>query len=77
MSAVMHAPGVKMFDAETQAAEPDRIQTTWFDLIAALQDEAGGEDDAVVIASAIDLLETGRMRLSAPVGEPFAHMGAD
>jgi hypothetical protein len=77
MSAVMHTPGVGMFDAETQAAEPARIETTLFDLIAALQDETGGGGDAAVVASVIDLLETGRIRLSAPVGKPFEQMGAD
>jgi hypothetical protein len=73
----MHAPGLEMFDAEIQAAEPARIETTLFDLIAALQDETGGRDDGAVVAAVIDLLETGRIRLSAPVGKPFAHMGAD
>jgi hypothetical protein len=76
MSAVMCAPGVEMFDAETQAAEPARIETTLFDLIAALQDETSGGDDAAVVASVIDLLETGRIRLSPPVGKPFAQMEA-
>lgn len=43
------------------------IETTLFDLIAALQDATDPRDDAAVIAAVADLAWTGRIRLRVPV----------
>jgi hypothetical protein len=48
-------------------AEPSRLDTTLFDLIAALQDTVGPGDDATLVAAVTDLVQTGRIRFRVPV----------
>jgi hypothetical protein len=47
---------------EEPGEEPAFIRTTLYDLIETLQDEAGSEDD-LVVASVMELLQTGRITL--------------
>jgi hypothetical protein len=47
---------------EEPGEEPAFIRTTLYDLIEILQDEAGSEDD-LVVASVMELLQTGRITL--------------
>lgn len=58
------------------ATEPARVHTTLFDLIAALQEAADPGDDTAVVASVVDLMETGRIRLCTPLGEYHERAGA-
>jgi hypothetical protein len=41
---------------------PASIRATLFELIAALQDAAGPDDDAAVVAAVADMLQSGRLR---------------
>jgi hypothetical protein len=47
---------------DVEPVELTRSETTLFDLIGALQDEAEAGDDATVIAAVTDLAQTGRIR---------------
>jgi len=49
-------------------ATPSRLTTTLYDLIAALQ-EVGGADDALVVATVVHLLRSGRLAWSGPARE--------
>jgi hypothetical protein len=70
MNATMDAtPITPRAGIEVERAKPARIETTLFDLIAALQDAADPNDDAAVIAVVADLARTGRIRLRVPVVE--------
>ena len=41
---------------------PASTRTTLFDVISALQDVTGPDDDATVVAAVVDMLQTGRIR---------------
>jgi hypothetical protein len=70
MNATMDAtPITPRTGIEVEPARPAMIETTLFDLIAALQEEADPSDDAAVIAAVADLVRTGRIRLRVPVVE--------
>lgn len=52
-----------MTTTETQApAQPARIITTLYDLIAALNEEVGVGEEDVVTAAVVHLCDTGRLR---------------
>jgi hypothetical protein len=55
----MHAA---LATTEEDGEESAPIVTTLYDLMETLQDEAGCEDD-LVVASVVDLLQTGRIAL--------------
>ena len=57
---------------EESGEDPAIIRTTLYDLIETLQDEAGSADD-LVVASVMELLQTGRITLLRPVQplQPF------
>jgi hypothetical protein len=55
----MHAA---LATTEEEGEESALIMTTLYDLMETLQDEAGCEDD-LVIASVVELLQTGRIAL--------------
>jgi hypothetical protein len=44
-----------------RAVTPSRLTTTLYDLMAALQDVVGLEDDALVVATMVHLLQSGRL----------------
>ena len=63
MSAILDAPWIESDEATSVTeALPAPIYTTLFALIAALQDAAGPDDDATVVAAVDDLLRTGHTR---------------
>ena len=69
MNATMEAPSVDARDEiEIEYDQTARTETTLFELIAALQDEAEAGDDATVIAAVTHLSRTGRIRRRLPVG---------
>jgi hypothetical protein len=45
----------------SRAATPSRLTTTLYDLITALQDVVGANNDALVVASVVHLLRSGRL----------------
>jgi hypothetical protein len=63
MTAVLDAPWIESDDmAGLTEPKPESTRTTLFDLISALQDTTGPDDDATVVAAVADLLQTGRIR---------------
>jgi hypothetical protein len=44
-----------------RAETPSRLTTTLYDLITALQDVVGANNDALVVASVVHLLRSGRL----------------
>lgn len=69
MTAILEAsPVTAHSEIEVEPAEPTRIETTLFDVIAALQDAAAPDDDAAVIAAVANLTQTGRIRFRIPAG---------
>ena len=63
MSAILDAPWIESDEtASVPEALPAPIYTTLFALISALQDAAGPDDDATVVAAVDDLLQTGHIR---------------
>jgi len=45
----------------SRAATPSRLTTTLYDLITALQDVVGANNDALVVASVVHFLRSGRL----------------
>jgi hypothetical protein len=45
----------------SRAETPSRLTTTLYDLITALQDVVGANNDALVVASVVHLLRSGRL----------------
>jgi hypothetical protein len=69
MTAILEAPPVTTHSTiEVEPTESTRIETTLFDVIAALQDAADPGDDAAVIAAVAELMQTGRIRFRIPIG---------
>jgi hypothetical protein len=62
----MHAALVTTAEDGEESAP---IMTTLYDLMETLQDEAGCEDD-LVVASVVELLQTGRIALLRQVRQP-------
>lgn len=46
----------------TPSQEPETIHTTLYDLIAAVRDAVGVDHDALVVATVVYLLRSGRVR---------------
>ena len=46
-----------------EEAMPSRLCTTLYDLMVAIQDVAGPEDDALVVATVVHLLRSGRLTM--------------
>jgi hypothetical protein len=64
----VYMPMMKQSDAEEARAKGERqeeaqarITTTLYELIAALQDAAGPDADALVVATVVDLLHSGQL----------------
>jgi hypothetical protein len=53
------------------AVVPASIRTSLFEVVSALQDVAGPDDDAVVVAGVADLLQSGRIRFLNEVTESY------
>lgn len=63
MSAVLYAPWIASHQIAwlTEHASASTC-TTLFDVISALQDTAGPDNDATVVAAVVDMLQTGHIR---------------
>lgn len=48
--------------------QPEAIQMTLYDLISMMQDEAGLEDDALIVKTVTELIRTGRIRFLNDMG---------
>ena len=49
-----------------RVATPSRCTTTLYDLMAALQDVVGPDNDVLVVASVVHLLRSGRLTVLGP-----------
>jgi hypothetical protein len=64
----MDAPCTEPFETALPAAQvPASIRTTLLEVVSALQDITGPDDDAVVVAAVVDLFQTGRTRFLLPI----------
>ena len=67
MSTVMEVGGMAPVATGTQrVATPSRRTTTLYDLMAALQDVVGPDDDVLVVATVVHLLRSGRLTVLGP-----------
>jgi hypothetical protein len=55
-----------VLDPTWEYATSSAIRTTLYDVIGAIQDEAGPADDELVVASVIHLLRSGRITFLRP-----------
>jgi len=53
--------GATVTTDEVVAARPPRLTTTLYELLAAIQDVVGPEEDALVVATVQHLLRSGRL----------------
>jgi hypothetical protein len=65
MSAVLDALWIASHVTDQASAS---TRTTLFELISALQDAAGPDNDVIVLAAVIHLLQTGRIRFLDGIG---------
>jgi hypothetical protein len=62
MSTVMEpGEGANVARGRSEEARPLRLTTTLYDLLAALQDVVGPDDDPLVVATMVHLLRSGRL----------------
>jgi hypothetical protein len=63
MAAVFAAPWIESYEpVDSTEHLPASNRTTLFELISALQDAAGPDDDTTVVAAVADMLQSGRLR---------------
>jgi hypothetical protein len=61
MPTMIHPGGGKVGHRVRKEAMPSRLTTTLYELIVALQSAAGPNDDALVVATIVHLLRSGRL----------------